>query len=213
MIETHFVRFPDRLNSRSGWWAVYTRHQHEKAVANMLVAKGLETFLPLYESVRHWKGRRKRLLMPLFPGYLFVRENLGGPLQILAIPGINMILSRGNDLEVISDDEIQTIWRASVDPSNIEPHPFLNSGERVRITSGPMQGIEGILVRKKNLSRLVVSVEMLAQSVSIEVDTRNVEPVRPSSVRCLLCHEQSTVALYQSATSAVGGNNCGQLGV
>jgi transcription antitermination factor NusG len=181
MAETHSIRIPDRINPGSGWWAVYTRHQHEKAVANMLVAKGLEVFLPLYESLRHWKERKKKLLMPLFPGYLFVRESLGGPLQILTIPGTNMILTRGEHLEVISDDEIQTIWRATVDPSNIEPHPFLNSGERVRVTCGAMQGIEGILVRKKNLYRLVLSVEMLAQSVSIEVDARNVEAVRPSS--------------------------------
>ncbi len=180
MVETDSICIPDRLNPCSGWWAVYTRHQHEKAVANMLVAKGLKVFLPLYESLRHWKERKKKLLMPLFPGYLFVRECLGGPLQIVTVPGTNMILARGEHLEIISDDEIQTIWRATVDPSNIEPHPFLNSGERVRVTCGALQGIEGILVRKKSLYRLVLTVETLAQSVSIEVDARNVEPVRSS---------------------------------
>ena len=181
MAATDSIRISDRLNPRFGWWAVYTRHQHEKAVANMLVAKGLEVFLPLYESLRHWKERKKKLLMPLFPGYLFVRECLGGPLQIVTVPGTNMILTRGDRLEVISDDEIQTIWRATADPSNIEPHPFLNNGERVRVTCGALQGIEGILVRKKSQYRLVLTVETLAQAVSIEVDARDVEPVRSSS--------------------------------
>ncbi|MDR3726327.1 MAG: UpxY family transcription antiterminator [Terracidiphilus sp.] len=181
MVEIHSTHIPKFLDPGPGWWAVYTRHQHEKVVANMLMAKGLEVFLPLYESLRYWKDRKKKLLMPLFPGYLFVRENIGGPLPILTTPGTHMILTRGEHLEVISDDEIQTIWRATEDPSRIEPHPFLNSGERVRITSGPLQNIQGILVRKKNLYRLVLSVEMLAQSVAIEVDASNAEPVRPSS--------------------------------
>jgi transcription antitermination factor NusG len=178
MIETPFIHIPD-CGPRPGWWAVYIRHQHEKAVASMLTAKGLEVFLPLYESLRHWKDRRKKLLLPLFPGYLFVRENLGGPLPILTTPGTHMILSRGDHLEVIANDEIQAISRAVGDPSRVEPHQFLKDGERVRVIGGPMQGIEGILVRKKNLYRLILSVEMIAQSVAIEVDADSVEPVRP----------------------------------
>ncbi len=200
MVETDSICIPDRLNPCSGWWAVYTRHQHEKAVANMLVAKGLKVFLPLYESLRHWKERKKKLLMPLFPGYLFVRECLGGPLQIVTVPGTNMILARGEHLEIISDDEIQTIWRATVDPSNIEPHPFLNSGERVRVTCGALQGIEGILVRKKSpVSASAHSRDACPVSVYRGgCQERRARAVLFASFhQCSLCFDPAAGALYQ----------------
>ncbi|HET7104289.1 MAG TPA: UpxY family transcription antiterminator [Terracidiphilus sp.] len=166
--------------STAGWWAVYTRHQHEKSVAEMLTAKGFDVYLPLYESVRRWKDRNKKLLMPLFPCYLFVREQLGGRLQIMTTAGTHNILTRGERLAVISDEEIQSISRAAEDPSRIEPYPFLHLGERVRVKCGTLQGIEGILIRKKNLCRLVISVQMLAQSASVEISASDVEPVASS---------------------------------
>jgi transcription antitermination factor NusG len=162
----------------SPWWALYTRHQHEKTVADTLCAKGFEVFLPMYESVRRWKDRRKVLSLPLFPCYVFVRGELSRRLQILTTPGIHMILSHGETFAAIPETEIQAIRKTVNGHFRVEPHPFLKCGDRVRVKRGSLQGVEGILVRKKNIFRLVLSVEMLAQSVGVEIDAADVEPVR-----------------------------------
>jgi transcription antitermination factor NusG len=162
---------------RPAWWAVYTQHQHEKTVAEMLSGKGFEVFLPVHESMRRWKDRQKLLSLPLFPCYVFVRGVLSRRLQVVTTPGIHMILSRGEQIEVIPETEIDAIRRAVQGSYRIEPHPFLKIGERVRVTRGSLEGVEGILVRKKNLYRLILSVDMLAQSVGVEVAASDVEPV------------------------------------
>jgi len=167
------------MNELSPWWALYARHQHEKVVAEMLTAKGFEVFLPVYESVRRWKDRRKLLSLPLFPGYVFVRGGLERRLHILTTPGVHMILSRGEQVATIPEDEIQAVRRTVDGNFRVEPHPFLKCGERVRVKRGSLQGVEGILIRKKNLYRLVLSVDMLAQSVGVEIDASDVEPVAP----------------------------------
>jgi len=159
----------------NAWWALYTRHQHEKTVAEMLSAKGFEVFLPLYESERQWRDRVKKLSMPLFPCYVFVRGDLDRRLQAITTPGVHMVLSRGERVALIPEEEIDGIRRAMDVRCQIEPHPFLRGGERVRVIRGCLEGVEGILVRKKNFWRLVLSVNMLAQSVAVEVDSADVE--------------------------------------
>jgi transcription antitermination factor NusG len=167
------------------WAAVYTRHQHEKTVAEMLTTKGFEVFLPLYDSVRRWKQRRKVLQMPLFPCYVFVRGAVTRRLPVLTTPGVHMILCEGEKVATIPEEEIQAIRTTVSGDLRVEPHPFLKCGERVRVIRGSLSGIEGILVRKKNAFRLVLSVSMLAQSVAVEVYAEDVEPVggRPSTDR------------------------------
>ena len=165
-----------RILDDSAWWALYTRHQHEKVVADMLSAKGFEVFLPLYESTRRWKDRRKVLSLPLFPCYLFVRGGLDRKLHVLTTPGVHMILYRGDQVAVVPELEIEAIQRAVEGSLRVEPHPFLKCGARVRVLRGALEGVEGILVRKKNLYRLVLSVDMLAQSVAVEVNACDVEP-------------------------------------
>ncbi|MGA2570381.1 MAG: UpxY family transcription antiterminator [Terracidiphilus sp.] len=168
---------PDaRIDNPTAWWALYTRHQHEKVVAEMLATKGFEVFLPLYESTRRWKDRRKVLSLPLFPCYLFVRGGLDRRLQVLTTPGVHMILYRGDHVALIPDEEMEAIQKAVVTPSRVEPHPYLKCGARVRVTRGALEGLEGILTRKKNVFRLVLSVDMLAQSVAVEVQASDVEP-------------------------------------
>lgn len=170
------------ITENSPWWAIYARHQHEKQVSETLQAKGFEVFLPLYESVRRWKDRRKVLAMPLFPGYVFVRGTNQRRLGILTTPGVHMILSRGDAAAVIPEEEIHAIRRALEAKFAVEPHPYLNCGDRVRVTRGALEGIEGILLRKKNIFRLVLSVDMLAQSVCMEIDATDVELVSPAVV-------------------------------
>ena len=159
------------------WSAVYTRHQHEKTVAEMLTTKGFEVFLPLYDTVRRWKDRRKLLHMPLFPCYVFVRGAEPRRLAVLTTAGVHMILCNSDRVATIPEEEIQAIRRAVDGDLHMEPHPFLKCGEQVRVIRGALSGVEGILVRKKNLFRLVLSVSMLAQSVAVEVYAGDVEPV------------------------------------
>jgi transcription antitermination factor NusG len=155
---------------------LYTRHQHEKTVAVMLSEKGFEVFLPLYESVRLWKDRKKRIALPLFPCYVFVQGGSDRRLEILTTPGIHSILFCGERAAIIPQEEIQAIRRIVEGNFRVEPHLFLKCGERVRVTRGPLEGIEGVLVRKKNLYNLVLSVDMMAQSVAVEIDAADVEP-------------------------------------
>lgn len=174
------TQVPDMVirNGELPWWVLYTRHQHEKVVAETLSGKGYEVFLPLYESVRRWKDRRKLLSLPLFPGYVFVRGAIDRRLGIVSTPGVHMILTRGDGTAVIPEEEIEAIRRTLDAKFLVEPHPFLNTGDRVRVKRGALEGIEGILVRKKNVFRLILSVEMLAQSVCVEIDATEVDPVR-----------------------------------
>ena len=167
----------DHSESRAGWWAIYTRHQHEHIVRDLLGAKGLEAFLPTCDITRQWKDRKKIVNMPLFPGYLFVRPQPDARLRIITTPGVHMILTRGEQMAVVPDGDIQNIKRAVEAALPIEPHPFLRCGETVRVVRGPMQGVSGILLRRKNDLRLVVGVELLAQSAAIEVGSQDLEPV------------------------------------
>src|ERR1700733_1058381 len=164
-------------NQDFSWWALYTRHQHERVVADVLSAKGFEVFLPLYDSIRRWKDRQKLLSLPLFPCYVFIRGEVGRCLQVVNTPGVHMILNQGEHFAVIPENEIQAIRRTVEGPFGMEPHPFLRCGERVRVTCGSLQGVEGILVRKKNQFRLGLFVDMLAKSVAVEIDAADVESV------------------------------------
>ncbi|MGC8548853.1 MAG: UpxY family transcription antiterminator [Acidobacteriaceae bacterium] len=186
------AEYPSRRSSDAmAWWVLYTRHQHEKAVSDALTAKGLEVFLPLYDSVRRWKDRRKTLSLPLFPCYVFVRGGLDRRLQVVTTPGVHMVLTRGEAVATIPETEIDAIRRAVEGYFDIEPQPFLSCGDRVRVTHGPLIGVEGILLRKKNRFRLVLSVNMLAQSVAVEIDATDVEAITPNRVGVSLPSIQS----------------------
>lgn len=165
------------LNGSSAWHALHTRHQHEKVVAEILTREGFETFLPLYPAVHRWKDRTKRLSLPLFPCYVFLRGGLDRRLQIIQTPGVHAIVGTAGRPGVIPEPEITAIRRAVDNSLRIAPHPFLECGDWVRIKSGPLFGLEGILVRKQDQFRLVLSVEMLARSVAVEVDASIVERV------------------------------------
>ncbi|HKW62504.1 MAG TPA: UpxY family transcription antiterminator [Candidatus Acidoferrum sp.] len=163
------------------WYAVSTRHQHEKIVARVLEYKDFEIFLPLYKARRRWQDRVKEISVPLFPGYVFVREDLKRWLPILTTPGVTSIVSCGSQPATISSFEIEGVRQIVESTLRVEPHPFLRSGDWVRVKYGPIAGVEGILLRKKNIARLVLSVEMLGKSAAVEVDASHVEriPARP----------------------------------
>jgi transcription antitermination factor NusG len=161
----------------SPWYALYTRHQHEKMVDQILTNKGFNTFLPLYATTHNWKDRTKALSLPLFPCYVFLKGGIERRLHILTTPGIYGLVSSAGQPAAIPDIEIEAIRRVVESGTRVEAHPFLKCGNWVRVKCGPLTGIEGILVRKKNISRLVLSVEILGTAASIEVAAFQVEAV------------------------------------
>lgn len=167
----------------NAWCALYTRHQHEKAVAEALMAKDFEVLLPLYLSSRRWNDRNKVLTLPLFPCYVFVRGGAIRRLEVLATPGVHMILKQGDSVVPIPEEEIEALRKLMNGPHRVEPHPFLRCGGRARIKRGPLEGIEGILIRKQNLCRLVLSVEMVGQSVAVQIDASDVESLSEFTAR------------------------------
>jgi transcription antitermination factor NusG len=170
----------NELSTSGSWFALYTRHQHEKAIARILSGKGLEVFLPLYNATRRWKDRTTHLALPLFPCYLFLRGVQERRLEVMTTPGIVSILSINGEPAPIPESEIESVRRAVERGNRVEPHPFLRTGDRVRVISGPLEGLEGILVRRKNFYRLVLSVEILERSAAVEVDISSVERVERS---------------------------------
>ena len=161
---------------QSHWYALYTRHQHEKMVSGILGNKGFEVFLPLYSTVHKWKDRTKQLSLPLFPGYVFLKEGLERKLDVLTTPGVCSFVGASGP-STIPPEQIESIKRAVDGPSAIEPHPFIKCGDHVRVTRGPLEGMVGILVRKRDLYRLVISVDLLGRSAAVDIDSDVVERV------------------------------------
>jgi transcription antitermination factor NusG len=185
----------------SAWYVIYTRNQHEKTVAEILTNKGFETFLPLYVSARRWSDRTKLLSLPLFPCYVFLKGGLERRLDLLTTPGIHSLVSCAGQPTAIRPDEISALRRAAESDLHVEPHPFLKCGDWVRVKSGPMAGVAGILVRKKNLFRLVLSVEMLGKAASVEIDGFLVEKI--NSNRSGACGVDRTAVAGHSQRSAI----------
>jgi transcription antitermination factor NusG len=163
------------FDARNDWYALYTRHQHEKRVHQVLTAKGLEVFLPLYTTARQWKDRVMRVSLPLFPCYVFLRGDFNQWLPVLTTPGIYSVVGFGGQPASISNEQIDAIRRVIESPVKAEPHPFLRRGDRVRVMAGPLRGLEGILVRKKNWCKLLLSIEILQRSVAVEIDAAMVQ--------------------------------------
>jgi transcription antitermination factor NusG len=163
--------------SEPQWYAAYTSANHEKRVAVQLGQRSLEHFLPLYDSLRRWKDRRVQLLLPLFPGYIFVHFALRDRLQILQIPGVAKLVSFNGIPAALPREEIETL-RASLEGGvRAEPHPYLKVGRRARVKSGPLAGMQGVLVRRKNRSRFVISLDLIMRSVAVEVEALELEPL------------------------------------
>jgi transcription antitermination factor NusG len=159
----------------AGWLAIHTRHQHEYLAERSLTYKGFEVFLPQYTLVRQWSDRTKVLPAPLFPCYLFLRGGLEQRLSVLTTPGVQGFVGFAGVPAIIPDVEIEAVRRTIARCAHIEPHPFLKFGDWVRVKEGPLEGIEGILVRKKSQFRLVLSVELVQKSAAVEVDAWAVE--------------------------------------
>lgn len=159
------------------WYAAYTCANHEKRVAAELGARAVEHFLPLYSSIRRWKDRRVNLQLPLFPGYIFVRLALRHRLQVLQLPSVVRLVGFDGVPTALPDAEMEILQSGLSEHPHAERHLFLTVGRRVRITSGPFVGLEGVLNRRKKCLRVVVSIELIRQSLAVEVDEADLKPI------------------------------------
>jgi transcription antitermination factor NusG len=160
------------------WFALYTTSRHEKRIAHHLSQREIEHYLPLYRVDRKWRdGSRVTLDLPLFPGYIFVRFQRSQRVSVLSVPGaVAVVGGTGGEPAPLPDTAIDAL-RTGLQEHRIEPHPLLCVGQFVRIRSGAFAGMEGVVMRKKNGFRVVLTLEQIMQSVAIELDEDDVEPL------------------------------------
>lgn len=162
---------------KSSWYAVYVRSRHEFKVRENLEAKRIETFLPTVERLRQWKDRKKRVLFPLFSGYLFVRllDVEQSFLLVVKTPGVVKILGVGSRFIPVPEEQIRYLHALMASKLPLDEHPYLKEGQRVAISRGPLRGVKGMLIRKEKERRLVVSIDLIQKGVSVEVNVDDVE--------------------------------------
>lgn len=159
------------------WYALHTQARHEKQVLKYLQVNNVSALLPTYMSVRRWKNRTTQTLeLPIFPGYLFARFSLENRLPVICAPGVISLVGAGQYPTPIDDAEVDLLTNRirQLDPM---PYPYMKIGDQVRVKTGPLAGTVGILVRQKQNLRLVISMNLIMQSVSVEVDAWDIEPV------------------------------------
>jgi len=160
------------------WFALYTASRHEKRVAQHLDQRAIEHYLPLYRSQRKWSdGSKVTLDLPLFPGYLFVRIQRNERVKVLEVPGALTVVGRTGREPVPLAEEVIEALRTGLEQRRAEPHALLTMGQRARIRSGALVGMEGVVQRVKNGFRVVLTLEHIQRSIAVEVDAEDLEPV------------------------------------
>jgi len=164
----------DQLSDSSSpslpWFGIRTRSNQEKMAASALESKGFEHYLPTYRSRRRWSDRIVESDQPLFSGYVFCRFNPNHRLPIVTTPGVVSIIGFGKEPAPIADSEIEAVQTVLRSGLAAEPCPFLREGQRIRVKRGALEGVEGILLKKKSEWRMIVSVSMLQRSLAVEID-------------------------------------------
>ncbi|MGA9732940.1 MAG: UpxY family transcription antiterminator [Candidatus Acidiferrales bacterium] len=171
---------PEVMSVAFPWFALQVRARQEASVSEQLGGQGYERFLPLYKVRKRWSDRIKKMNAPLFPGYLFCRFDPHDRLPILKTPGVIQIVGFKDGPTAVDESEIRSIQTLVASGVPHQPWPFLSTGDRVRIESGPLAGLEGILAEVKRSHRLVLSVTLLQRSVAVEIDSALVTAVRQS---------------------------------
>ena len=170
------VAIPDNHGSRQ-WFALRVKSRCEKLVSAAVREKGFEEFLPLYQRRNRWSDRFQSVALPLFPGYLFCRIDPLVRLPILTIPGALRFVGIGKTPVPIGDSEIASVQLAVRSGLSAEPAAYLNVGQRVRLEHGPLAGLEGILTEIRSQFRVIVSINLLQRSVSVEVERHWLTPL------------------------------------
>jgi transcription termination/antitermination protein NusG len=162
------------MQDAPAWYAVWTRSRHEQVVREQLERKGLEAFLPTITKWSRWKDRKKQIEWPLFPGYCFVRFDGVDRLPVLKCTGVVNIVSFDGDIVPIPEPEIEGIRRLVQSDLQFDPCPLIREGTLVEVMHGPLKGVVGRLTRKGSHARLILSVDLIGQAVSVEVDAADV---------------------------------------
>jgi transcription antitermination factor NusG len=168
---------PNRMEPPRCWLAAYTRSRQENQVTSQLSCKGVESLLPTYAKLSRWSDRIKRSQAPLFPGYVFVHVSDAERIPVLQTVGVVNLVSVAGKPARLRDEEVERLRACAAHPGEVEPHPYLKLGHRVRVKHGPFAGWEGILIQKQNSARLVIAVDPIMKSVSINLNGADVEPV------------------------------------
>ena len=164
------------------WYAIYTSPRHEKSVRLHLGHRRVECFLPLFRTIHRWKnGCKAQVELPLFPGYLFVNISRNERVRVLDAPGVLSFVGPKGEPAQLPEVEIETL-RAGLHLQKCEPYRGLAIGQKVRIHAGPLQGLEGTLLRNANGLRVVITVDLIQQSVAVELDAAAVEPLLGSNL-------------------------------
>ena len=177
------------------WFALQVRTRWENSTAVLLSGKGYQTLLPTYQAKKRWNGRVRHTNAPLFPGYVFCQFDALKRLPILVTPGVISVVGRGRVPFPVNDGEIAAIQTIVASGFQAEPWPYLEVGQKIRIDSESLSGLEGILIQFKGNNRIVVSVSLLRRSVALEIDRDCVRPVSPARVTGL--NSVATNALLQ----------------
>jgi transcription antitermination factor NusG len=159
------------------WFALRVRSNFERPVSDLLQAKGVEDFLPTYRSRRIWSDRIRHLDLPLFPGYVFCRIPIEARGLVVATTGVVNMVSVQQQPVPITEEEITAVRKMVESGGSVEPWPLIRIGQRVRVRSGSLAGVEGILLRIKDSYRLVISVTLLGRSVATEIDAAYTTPI------------------------------------
>ncbi len=180
LLDTGLISTPLRERQlQAAWYAVYTRSRFEKKMLSELTDRSIEVFLPMREILSRWKDRKKRIWVPLFPGYIFVNQvdTPENRYRVLNIPGAVRFVGHEGRAESIPEEQILSVRRFLEASISIDPYPYLQIGRRVEIIAGPLTGIVGILVQKKGRFRFVLQVDLIRQAVSVEIDASDVRPL------------------------------------
>jgi transcription antitermination factor NusG len=160
------------------WYALYTRPRHEKKAAELLIEKDFVVYLPLIQRVRQWKDRKKKVDMPLFNSYLFVNFEYNQRFEVLKTHGVVKIINFSGQPAVVPDWQIDSLKRMLDFPDTVRLEKYITPGEIVEIKQGPMRGLKGMVNLKKDSKRLVLSIDGVFQSISVEIEEEYVERIQ-----------------------------------
>jgi len=161
------------------WYAVYVRSHNEKKVNQLFEQKGVESSLPLIKTTRKWSDRKKKVEVPLFRGYVFVRLDIDkDKLNILQTDGVVKFIGIRNEPSRIPDEEIYWIQMMVEESNTVQNEKEIPVGQKVRVTAGPFKGVEGVLMRSGNQSRLVVVIESIMNAFSVEINPNYLEKIK-----------------------------------
>ena len=161
------------------WYALYTRSRFEKKLMSELSDRSIEVFLPMREILSRWKDRKKRIWIPLFPGYIFVHQvdTPANRYRVLNVPGAVRFVGFNSQTVPIPQEQIDGVRRFLEAKLAVDPYPYMKVGRRVEVIAGPLKGIQGTLVQKKARFRFVIQVDLIRQAVSVEIDASDVRPI------------------------------------